>query len=104
MIAIGALLCLVHLVALFPAASSSRNASFALPTKIDPSRASVGELMSLDGIGRARAEQIVLHRVRNGPFARPDDLLGVDGIGQETLSHMRDFLDIVSSQRSRPGR
>ena len=49
--------------------------------------------MLLDGIGRARAEQIVLHRVRYGPYRRLEDLLGVDGIGPETLQALRPFLE-----------
>ena len=48
--------------------------------------------MALDGIGRARAQQIVLHRVRYGPFRRLEDLLDVDGIGTHTLARLRPFL------------
>ncbi len=53
---------------------------------IDLNRAGIGELMALPGIGRGRAEAIVLHRVRHGPFAQVGDLRGVDGIGDETLA------------------
>ena len=48
--------------------------------------------MALDGIGRARAAQIVLHRVRHGPFRELEDLLDVDGIGPHTLARLRPFL------------
>ncbi len=48
--------------------------------------------MALDGIGRVRAEQIVLHRVRYGAFRRLEDLLDVDGIGTQTLARLRPFL------------
>ncbi len=48
--------------------------------------------MALDGIGRVRAEQIVLHRVRHGPFRELEGLLDVDGIGPHTLARVRPFL------------
>ena len=35
----------------------------------------------LDGIGLSRAEAIVEDRERNGPFAKPDDLARVKGVG-----------------------
>jgi len=62
----------------------------AVPIAIDVNRASVGELMALPGIGRSRAEAIVLHRVRHGPFASVGDLAGVDGIGPETVAALRE--------------
>src|SRR5262245_58106463 len=60
------------------------------PIAIDVNRATVGELMALPGIGRSRAESIVLHRVRHGPFASVGDLVGVDGIGLETVAALRE--------------
>ena len=64
----------------------------ARPITVDINRARVAELMVLDGIGRTRAEQIVLHRVRYGRFRRAEDLLDVDGIGPDTLARLRPFL------------
>ncbi len=63
----------------------------AVPTRIDVNRATVGELMALPGIGRTRAEAIVLHRVRHGWFAALDDLVRVDGIGDSTVAGLRAF-------------
>lgn len=65
---------------------------FAAPVQIDVNTARVPELMALDGIGRVRAEEIVLYRVRHGPFREVDGLLEVDGIGQETVARLRPFL------------
>jgi len=61
----------------------------ALPTVIDINRASVAELQALPGIGPARAEAIVLHRVRHGSFSDIDGLLLVDGIGDDTVASLR---------------
>jgi competence ComEA-like helix-hairpin-helix protein len=61
----------------------------AVPTVLDINRASVAELQALPGIGPARAEAIVLHRVRHGPFADVEGLRGVDGIGDDTVASLR---------------
>lgn len=60
--------------------------------RIDLNRARLPELMVLPGVGRVRAEQIVLHRVRHGPFRQLEDLLQVEGIGADTLERLRPFL------------
>jgi competence protein ComEA len=94
MIASGAVVCLGYLAALMVAAGPAPNATIAVPVELDPSRASIAELMALDGVGRVRAEQIVLHRVRHGPFLAPNDLLNVDGLGEDTLKNIRAFLRV----------
>lgn len=43
----------------------------------------------LDGIGPAKAQAIVEHRQKNGPFRTPEDLLKVQGIGERVLEQNR---------------
>lgn len=43
----------------------------------------------LRGVGQSRAQEIVRHREAFGPFASPDELLEVKGIGQSTLEQNR---------------
>ena len=62
-----------------------------LPVHIDLNWAGIPELMALPGIGRARAEAIILHRVRHGPFRRVEELQQVDGIGPETAAGLATF-------------
>ena len=62
-----------------------------VPVAIDINRASVAELTVLPGIGRTRAEAIVLHRVRHGPFSDLEKLIGVDGCGEGTVEQLRGF-------------
>lgn len=57
----------------------------AQPIRLDINSAGVPQLMALPGIGRSRAEAIVLHRVRHGPFRAVGDLDRVEGIGAVTL-------------------
>lgn len=43
--------------------------------------AGVKELMTLTGIGKKVAEKIVFYRDTHGPFKRPEDIRGVEGVG-----------------------
>lgn len=46
----------------------------------------------LQGIGIAKAEAIVAHRDKHGPFRSIDDIARVKGIGRKTLDRNRDFI------------
>ncbi len=48
------------------------------------------ELMTLDKIGAAKAAEIVKYRNEHGPFASPDDLKKVKGIGKAAIEQNRD--------------
>jgi competence protein ComEA len=47
--------------------------------------ADVATLASLDGIGESKARAIIEYRKAHGPFASPDDLAKVKGIGTRTV-------------------
>lgn len=73
-----------------------------VPVHIDLNRAGLPELMALPGIGRVRAEAIILHRVRYGPFRRVEELQQVDGIGPATAAGLEPFATVGrGSQTSR---
>ena len=67
------------------------------PLRFDPNEATVEELQLLPGVGRTRAEGIVLERIRRGPFRSLDDLARVDGIGPETIRGIGRFLAFASA-------
>lgn len=46
----------------------------------------------LQGIGISKAEAIVAHRDKHGPFRSVDDLARVKGIGRKTLDRNREFI------------
>lgn len=60
--------------------------------RVDIHRAGIAELRVLPGIGPARAEAIVLERVRRGPFGAIGDLARVAGLGPETLAQLAPWL------------
>lgn len=56
--------------------------------------ASVQQLSVLPGIGEGYAGRIVEYRESNGPFAAPEELLLVEGIGQARLEAILDYITI----------
>jgi competence protein ComEA len=60
---------------------------------VNVNQATAQQLQALPGIGPALAERIVAYRDESGPFASPEDLLGVRGIGPKTLER---FLDRIT--------
>lgn len=50
------------------------------------------ELMTLPGIGPARAESIIRCREENGPFQDPSDITKVSGIGQASYEKLKDYI------------
>ncbi len=65
----------------------------ALP-QIDLNTASVEELQRLPGIGPVLAERIVQHRVEEGPFADPADIMAVSGLAEDTYAGIADRLTV----------
>lgn len=54
--------------------------------------ASVGELVTLKGVGEATAEKIVADREANGPFSNIEDLKRVSGIGEKKFEALREAI------------
>lgn len=58
--------------------------------RVDVNTAGLEELMTLPGIGEARARAILEDREANGPYRYPEDLIRVRGIGETVLSNILD--------------
>ncbi|UED73176.1 ComEA family DNA-binding protein [Brevibacillus sp. DP1.3A] len=59
---------------------------------INLNTATVEQLMSLPGIGEARAKAIVDYRSKQGPFRSADDLKQIEGIGEKMFARIKDRL------------
>ncbi|MBU2099237.1 MAG: ComEA family DNA-binding protein [Gammaproteobacteria bacterium] len=54
--------------------------------------------LALDGVGMAKAQDIIAYREQNGDFKTADDLQKVRGIGKATLERNRSRIIVVSSE------
>ena len=58
--------------------------------KININTADSAELQKISGIGESKAAKIIAYREANGKFKSVEDLTNVSGIGDKTLSSIRD--------------
>lgn len=74
-----------------------RSRPLAVGETIDPNTASEEELDRLPGVGPSRAMRIVREREQNGPFARPEDLVRVSGLGARSVERLKPYLRVAAS-------
>ena len=58
-------------------------------TLVNINTASAEELQTLTGVGEATAAAIIQDREQNGPFASPEDLMRVSGIGEKKFAKVQ---------------
>lgn len=56
--------------------------------------ANAEELMTLTGIGEAKAEAIIAYREQNGPFRKTEDIMQVTGIKEAMYNKIKDDIGI----------
>jgi competence protein ComEA len=61
---------------------------------VDLNTATQSELESVKGIGPKKAQVIVEHREKNGPFKHVDDLAAVKGFGKASVAKLKDQLSV----------
>lgn len=61
--------------------------------------ADAAALERVKGIGPAKARAILEYRRQHGPFLSVDDLVRVPGIGEKTLSKLRDQVSVTERTR-----
>ncbi|BAL80970.1 helix-hairpin-helix domain-containing protein [Caldisericum exile] len=62
--------------------------------KVNINKATKEELMTLPGIGEAKAQAIIDYRTKNGPFKTIHDIVNVSGIGEKTFEKIQDLITV----------
>ena len=62
--------------------------------RVNINTAGLSELCALPGIGESLAGRIIDYRETHGPFARPEDVMRVAGIGQGKFSAMQSLITV----------
>jgi competence protein ComEA len=61
---------------------------------VNINRANSAQLQSLNGIGPAKAQEILKYRKAHGNFNSVDELVNVKGIGPKTLIKLKPYLSV----------
>ncbi len=64
------------------------------PEKVDLNTATVGELITLPGIGEVLAARIIAYREEHGPFQTLNQLKGVNGIGDKVVEAIAELVTL----------
>lgn len=64
--------------------------------KVDLNHATEQELMTIPGIGLAKAKSIIQYREENGSFSKTEDIMKIEGIKQGIYNKMKEFITVQS--------
>lgn len=79
---------------LYVPAKESRTSDATSQAKVNLNTATVEELMTLTGIGEAKAKAIIAYRERHGRFKKKEDIMNISGIKEGMFSKIEDDITV----------
>lgn len=77
-----------------PAESGNVGGETGVDARVNINRADLGQLMTITGIGEARAEAILSYRENNGAFSAVEDIMKVSGIKEKLFEQIKDKITV----------
>ena len=68
---------------------------------VNVNTASVAQLETLPGVGKATAERIVEYRQKNGNFKKVEDLMNVRGVGEKSFLRLKPLVTVAAPRAER---
>ena len=62
--------------------------------RVNINTATAEELMTLPGVGKAKADSIIAYRAEHGAFSSTEDLMNVAGIKEGVYNRMKDYIKV----------
>jgi competence protein ComEA len=81
--------------------SATSTASASSPVNLNT--ASVAQLETLPGIGKATAERILEYRQKNGSFKKIEDLMNVRGVGEKSFLKLKPLVTVTAAKGESAG-
>ena len=85
-----------------PHAQDASRAATTASAPLNLNAATVAQLETLPGIGRATAERIVEYRQKNGSFKKAEDLMNVRGIGEKNFLKLKPLVTVAAARTVAP--
>lgn len=79
-----------------PAQESKTPSDVAAAAPVNLNTATVAQLETLPGIGKATAERILEYRQKNGGFKKIEDLMNIRGIGEKNFLRLKPLVTVTA--------